>query len=42
MADWRLTLTALYRSHWYVQRILGNLFGLAVFQGLRWTSTRTR
>ncbi|MEZ5972602.1 MAG: hypothetical protein R3C31_12390 [Hyphomonadaceae bacterium] len=27
--DRRLHLTALYRSHWYVQRALGNLFGLA-------------
>ena len=34
MADWRLTLTALNRSHWDVQRTLGNLFGLAVFSGL--------
>ena len=27
-----LMLTALYRSHWYVQRALGNLFGLAHLQ----------
>lgn len=31
-ADRRLMLTALYRSHWYVQRTLGNLFGLAHLQ----------
>jgi hypothetical protein len=30
--DRGLTLTALYRSHWYVQRTLGNLFGLAHLQ----------
>ncbi len=30
--DSRLMLTALYRSHWYVQRALGNLFGLAHLQ----------
>jgi hypothetical protein len=30
--DRRLYLTALYRSHWYVQRALGNLFGLAHLQ----------
>jgi len=30
--DRRLHLTALYRSHWYVQRALGNLFGLAHLQ----------
>jgi hypothetical protein len=28
-ADGKLELTALYRSHYYVQRVLGNLFGLA-------------
>lgn len=27
--DRRLHLTAFYRSHWYIQRALGNLFGLA-------------
>lgn len=31
-ADRELMLTALYRSHWYVQRALGNLFGLAHLQ----------
>ena len=31
-ADHRVMLTALYRSHWYVQRALGNLFGLAHLQ----------
>ena len=30
--DRKLMLTALYRSHWYVQRALGNLFGLAHLQ----------
>jgi hypothetical protein len=30
--DHRLNLTALYRSHYYVQRALGNLFGLAHLQ----------
>jgi hypothetical protein len=30
--DRALHLTALYRSHWYVQRALGNLFGLAHLQ----------
>jgi len=30
--DRRLYLTALYRSHWYVQRALGNLFRLAHLQ----------
>lgn len=27
--DRKLMLTGLYRSHWYIQRALGNLFGLA-------------
>jgi hypothetical protein len=31
-ANRELMLTALYRSHWYVQRALGNLFGLAHLQ----------
>jgi hypothetical protein len=31
-ADRRLMLTAFYRSHWYIQRALGNLFGLAHLQ----------
>jgi hypothetical protein len=31
-ADRRLMLTALYRSHYYVQRALGNLYGLAWLQ----------
>jgi hypothetical protein len=31
-ANRKLMLTALYRSHWYVQRALGNLFGLAHLQ----------
>lgn len=31
-ADRRLMLTAFYRSHYYVQRALGNLFGLAHLQ----------
>ena len=39
MADRRLTLTALYRSHWYVQRTLGNLFGLAHLQHFVATET---
>jgi hypothetical protein len=30
--DHRLMLTAFYRSHYYVQRALGNLFGLAWLQ----------
>ena len=32
MGDRRLMLTAFYRSHWYVQRALANLFGLAHLQ----------
>lgn len=31
-ADRRVMLTAVYRSHYYVQRTLGNLFGLAHLQ----------
>ncbi|MDB5437828.1 MAG: hypothetical protein JWM33_255 [Caulobacteraceae bacterium] len=31
-ANRELRLTAIYRSHWYVQRALGNLFGLAHLQ----------
>jgi len=31
-ADKRVMLTGLYRSHYYVQRALGNLFGLAHLQ----------
>ena len=31
-ADHRLMLTAFYRSHYYLQRALGNLFGLAWLQ----------
>lgn len=32
MADQRVMLTGFYRSHYYVQRALGNLFGLAHLQ----------
>jgi hypothetical protein len=38
-ADRKLMLTALYRSHWYVQRALGNLFGLAHLQHFVATET---
>lgn len=30
--DKKLLLTALYRSHYYIERALGNLFGLAMLQ----------
>jgi hypothetical protein len=30
--DRSLILTALYRSHWYTERALGNFFGLALLQ----------
>jgi hypothetical protein len=38
--DRKLMLTALYRSHWYVQRALGNLFGLAHLQHFVASETR--
>jgi hypothetical protein len=31
-ADRSLLLTAIYRSHWYIERALGNFFGLALLQ----------